>query len=332
MNLNHKIYFFSRDERTHALFRKSWHCAANECGYVTQVICRGFGWWNVLASIFQFIVNFRSRRIVFGTGEILLYSIFSRSNDFWVFTGLGRLIIDEGVVSSIVRNFLRFMYRDQKLIVLNDEDRVFINRMIGAMPLMINGEGYLFNSPILSKNIKTHLTFAFVGRLLKSKGVDQLVASFARHSKPDWKLILIGDNDFSNKDSIPSDFIKYFSSISIGKIVATGFVEDVHTYLREVDILVSLSRREGLPFSILDGISSGVHVFLSPVPGHLSFAGLPGITFVEPSELHLFLNKTSKDIKSLLCFDRSERLEACERKFGQKAIVKSICGILNNHR
>lgn len=331
MNCNNKLYLFSRDERTHTLFRASWHLAANQCGYNVRVICRGFGWWNVLVSISLFIANFRSRRIVFGTSEILLYSFFSRSNDFWVFTGLGRLLTDEGVVSYIVCMLFRLMYKNQVLIVLNDEDRLFINRLLGAMPLMIDGEGYVFTSPILEKKVKTELTFAYVGRLLKSKGVEQLLANFARYSKADWNLLLIGDNDFSNKDAIPYDCIKYFSSISMGKIVATGFIRDVHTYLREVDVLVSLSHREGLPFSILDGIVSGAYVLLSPVPGHLSFAGLPGVTFIEPSELHIFLKNTSKNIESLLTFDRAERLDICERKFGQKTIVDSICKIFISH-
>jgi hypothetical protein len=68
------------------------------------------------------------------------------------------------------------------------------------------------------------------------------------------------------------------------------------------------------------------------VPGHLSFAGLPGVTFIEPSELDVFFQKTSKDFKTLLVFDRTQRLDTCERKFGQKAIVESICKILISRR
>jgi glycosyltransferase involved in cell wall biosynthesis len=330
MILNNKPFlFFSRDERTHALFRKSWHLAANHCGNNARVVCRGFGWKNIFISVFRFAVNFQSRRIVFGASEICLYSIFSRSKDIWVFTGLGRLLIEQGVVSNVVGKFLRFIYRGQTLVVLNEEDKIFINRTMGVKPLVIEGEGYVFKSLNTARQLKMGLTFAYVGRLLKSKGVDQLVASFARHSKPDWRLLLIGDSDFSNKDAVSYDFINYFSSISVGEIVASGFVSDVRAHLREVDVLVSLSRREGLPFSILDGIDAGTYILLSPVAGHLAFAGLPGVTFVESSKLDEFFQKNSKDIDFLLEFDRAARLEVCMKRFGQKAIVESIGKILN---
>lgn len=330
MRLTNKLLLFSRDERTHSLFRASWHIAANRCGNEVRVICRGFGWLNTLVSILRFAANFRSRRIIFGTSEICLYSIFSLNKDIWVFTGLGRLLIRRGMASYVVGKFLQLIYRGQTLIVLNEDDKIFINRMMGVESLIIQGEGYFFKSLNTARQLKAGLTFAYVGRLLKSKGVDQLVASFALHSRPDWKLLLIGDSDFSNKDAVSAECIDYFSRISIGKIVTSGFVSDVRARLREVDVLISLSQREGLPFAILDGIDSGAHILLSPVPGHLAFAELPGVTFVESTELGVFFQKTAIDIDSLLIFDRAARLEVCVKKFGQEAIVESISKIFKS--
>lgn len=329
MTAKEKILLFSRDARTHSLFRKSWHLVMHQFGSDFRIICRGFGPKNSFVSLARFVANYRSCRIVFGTSEICLYSIFSRSKDVWVFTGLGRLLIQKGASSYGVRKLLRFMYRGQTLIVLNEADRGIIESIIGTRPFIIDGEGYVFNSLVLKKELNSVLTFAYIGRLLKSKCVDQLIETFANHSRPDWKLILIGDTDFSNKDSVALDYIRRVSRRSVGTIVATGFQEDVGACLEGVDVLISLSEREGLPFSVLDGIDSGVHIVLSPVPGHLSFAGLPGVTFVEPVELGNFFQQIPSNIDSMLVFDRAARLEICKEKFGQETIVKSIKSILS---
>lgn len=322
--LKKNLCFFSRDERTHFLFRDSWHLAAQHCGARVRVVCRGFGWKNVPLSIYRFVKEFRNRRVVFGTSEVCLYAFFSRNRDIWVFTGLGRLLIDRGLTSQVVGSLLRFLYRGQTLIVLNEADRIVVQQVIGGIPTIIDGEGYRFHSLAETRPIRDDLTFAYVGRLLKSKGVDLLVASFARHSKSNWKLMLIGDRDFSNRDAVTVDEINNLAKSSQGKILSTGFRSDVRSLLLEVDVLVSLSRREGLPFSILDGIDTGTYLVLSPVPGHLSFAGLSGITLAEPSELDAFFEQISTNAESILTFDRVARLNFCKQKFGQEAIVESI--------
>lgn len=323
-----KLFFFSRDERTHRLFRSSWHRAAEFCGTEVQVVCRGFGVKRSVKSLSDFIRASKCKRVIFGTSEICLYSIFSGKQDIWVFTGLGRLLINNSFTSLAVRTFLRFMYRGQMLIVLNDEDRVVIQQAIGGDPVVLEGEGYQFQ-PVTKPRFTQHgLTFAYVGRLLKSKGVDQLLRTFLQHSRPDWTLMLIGDSDFSNRDSVSTEEIRRLSNISKGKIVSAGFRPDVHSLLLKVDVLVSLSRREGLPFGVLDGVGAGTHLVLSPVPGHLSFRGLPGVTLIDPSELGTFFDQISKSPELFLTFNRVERLAICERRFGQEAITEKIISIL----
>lgn len=322
-----RLWFFSRDERTHRLFRSSWHKAAQECGIAVRVVHRGFGFKNALKALRSFVSAGEQRRIVFGTSEICLYSPFSRCQDIWVFTGLGRLLLDEGWAARAIRAFLRRMHRGQQIVVLNPEDQLVIQQSIGAPADIINGEGYAFRSILSVRSTNetgTGLTFAYVGRLLKSKGVDRLVADFARHSKPSWVLKVIGDSDFANPDSVPAEDLHRLAQTSNGQIVYTGFQQDVRAALESVDVLISLSRREGLPFSVLDGIESGAFLVLSPVPGHLSFSGLPGVTFVEPAELGRFFEQIGSDPRKFLAFDRAARQAACERKFGQDTIVESI--------
>lgn len=323
------IYFFSRDERTHKLFRSSWHIASLQCGADASVVCRGFGWRNALLALRKFIGASHSRRVIFGTSEVCLYAMFSNNRDIWVFTGLGRLLIDEGLIAQAIRTFLRRMYRGQRLVVLNDEDGVVIQSAIGGRPIVIDGEGYEFLAlDDRTDNSSQQLTFAYVGRLLKSKGVLQLVNCFVRNSESHWSLLLIGDSDFANRDSVPAEELSQLAQVSKGKIVCTGFRSDVRTLLRDVDVLISLSLREGLPFSILDGVAAGAHLVLSPVPGHLSFKGLPGVTFIEPHKLASFFEQISENSASFLNFDRDTRLVICKQRFGQETIIASIKEVL----
>jgi glycosyltransferase involved in cell wall biosynthesis len=322
------LWFFSRDERTHRLFRKCWHLAAQQCGIEVRVVCRGFGLIKILTAIASFIGSFRFRRVIFGTSEVCFYALFSRRQDIWVFTGLGRLLIDGGFTSQIIYGILKFLFRGQILVVLNEQDRDIIRRCIGGNPIVLEGEGYKFHPLAAPRAAQHKLTFAYVGRLLKSKGVDLLVENFARHSQPNWTLLLIGDSDFSNSDSFVGTEIDKLGHFSKGKIVLTGFRSDVSTILLNVDVLVSLSLREGLPFSVLDGVNAGVHLILSPVPGHLSFDGLPGVTFVEPIQLGSLFDQIADNPKPFLIFDRSRRLSLCKQKYGQETITLSIKSIL----
>ena len=328
------LWFFSRDERTHRLFRSSWHRAARECGLDVQVVHRGFGIKNAARAVGNFIAARGQRRIVFGTSEICLYALFSRSQDIWVFTGLGRLLLDEGRAARAVRAFLRLLHCGQQIVVLNEQDQMVIQQSIGAPAIMIEGEGYAFckSQPNReTKELPLELTFAYVGRLLKSKGLDQLVANFAQYSSSSWTLKVVGDSDFSNQDSLTVAELQRLAQASKGRIVFTGFQQNVGAILKTVDVLISLSRREGLPFSVLDGIQAGAHLVLSPVPGHLSFSGLSGVTFVAPTGVGSFFEQILADPTRFLVFDRAARQSACERKFGQDTIVEDIKRLLTPH-
>jgi glycosyltransferase involved in cell wall biosynthesis len=319
------IWLFSRDERTHSLFRSSWHMAAEEVGLKTSVLCRGFGVRNATRALRSFASARDRPRIIFGTSEICLYAAQSQKQDIWVFTGLGRLLIKENMIAQSVSAFLRYLYRGQRMVVLNEQDRIAVTNFIGSEPVVLEGEGYPFTTQAYeTKQSSEQLTFAYVGRLLRSKGVDKIVRSFALHSKADWTLMLIGDTDFSSRDAVSSDFLRREIENSRGKIIATGYRSDVRSLLRSVDVLISMSSREGLPFSILDGVFAGVHIVLSPVPGHLSFEGLPGVTFAEPANLAQTFHGIFENTTSYTHFDRAVRGKICGERFGQQAIVKSI--------
>jgi glycosyltransferase involved in cell wall biosynthesis len=325
------ISFFSRDERTYRLFRSSWQRAAEESALDVQVVNRGFGLGNAWRAICKYVISSGTRRIVFGTSEICLYAMFSNARDIFVFTGLGRLLLDDGVVARCVRAVLRWTFRGQTVVVLNLDDQGVIGALLGKTPVLIDGEGYPFSGPAQAfpaRPASNALTFAYVGRLLKSKGVDVLLGEFSRHASSDWTLLMVGDSDFSNPDALSAAELGRLARESKGKIEYLGFRQDVRAVLASVDFLVSLSRREGLPFSVLDGIEAGTHLVLTPVPGHLSFRDVSGVTFIEAGQLGQVFKEVSANARRFLEFDRAERLRSCEKKFGQATIVEAIKRLL----
>ena len=65
------------------------------------------------------------------------------------------------------------------------------------------------------------------------------------------------------------------------------------------------------------------------MPGHLSFDGLPGVTYVEPSNLGIFFEQISNNPTSFLKFDRAARLAVCEQRFGMAETIVSIKALLS---
>ncbi|WP_294378984.1 glycosyltransferase [uncultured Clostridium sp.] len=80
----------------------------------------------------------------------------------------------------------------------------------------------------------------------------------------DIKLILLGDGNLFNN-------IKEFAhSLNIDKnIIFAGYQKNVCTYYHISDICVSSSRIEGLPFNIMEAMSTGLPIIASKIKGHI---------------------------------------------------------------
>jgi hypothetical protein len=96
-----------------------------------------------------------------------------------------------------------------------------------------------------------------------------------------------------------------------------------------MDFYVSMSEREGLPFSVLDAIDCGCFLLISPVPGHLSFRDLEGVKFISSgNDLISFFNFLNSENFRVLEFDRMQRLKICINKFSCEKIAIEIEGLI----
>lgn len=317
---------FSRDERTHKLFRASWLAAIKSVGGTSVSKCRGFGIVALVRYVHGFWQLRHTSRLVFGTSEVLLTIAFGKASDILVFTGLGRLLQAGGKMSKLVRILLRLGYRGQAVISLNVDDQRYLSTLFSTEVSLINGEGYGFSEQPLSIRPSVPLRLGYVGRLLRSKAVDQLICIAGQLEG--CRLTLIGDVDFGNSDGVDPNWIQEQVYSSGGRIRHLGFVDDVKAALQDIDVVVSMSVREGLPFSVLDAIDSGCLAILSPVPGHMSFEGIEGVLFTEANSLAALLQNVIATPSEYFQYDPQRRKLACHARFGFDEITRSIREVL----
>ncbi len=60
-----------------------------------------------------------------------------------------------------------------------------------------------------------------------------------------------------------NNFIKFLKKNRLYRLKCVGFVNDVHRYLQMADVMIHLSRLEGLPNSVLEGMLAGLPVIVN---------------------------------------------------------------------
>jgi glycosyltransferase involved in cell wall biosynthesis len=111
------------------------------------------------------------------------------------------------------------------------------------------------------------VTMAFVGRLIRDKGVATLIAAHdllaARGRAP--RLLLAGDPDPSNPASVSAAEIAAWRTRRGVELL--GHVGDIGKVWAAAHIAVLPSRREGLPKSLLEAAAYGRPIIATDVPG-----------------------------------------------------------------
>jgi glycosyltransferase involved in cell wall biosynthesis len=148
-----------------------------------------------------------------------------------------------------------------------------------------------------------------VGRLGHEKGVDIFLraAALALVDYPSAKFVIAGDGPDLEKLNLLIDELKIRDSVSM-----LGRRDDMPSVYASLDILVSSSRLEGLPMTILEGMASRLPLIATPV-GDVPTVVLDGRTgIVVPSENAEALSARIVDL--LRHPEERERLGAAARK------------------
>lgn len=113
----------------------------------------------------------------------------------------------------------------------------------------------------ISKNM---FVFIFIGRLVKDKGVNELIAAFNKlNNERKCSLILLGDLEDINVISEESKF----EILNNSSIKYLGYKEDIRPYLKASDVFVFPSYREGFPNVVLQASSMELPSIVTDISG-----------------------------------------------------------------
>ena len=107
--------------------------------------------------------------------------------------------------------------------------------------------------------------FCFVGRIVKDKGINELLMAFERLNTEinNTYLLLVGG--YEEADPISHESYRIISTND--NVICTGRVRDVRPYLNMSDALVLPSYREGFGMVVLEANSMGVPSIVSDIVG-----------------------------------------------------------------
>jgi glycosyltransferase involved in cell wall biosynthesis len=110
------------------------------------------------------------------------------------------------------------------------------------------------------------LVFVFIGRLVKDKGIRELVGAFDVLSEkfPHIHLLLVGPLE-QHLDPLPESTLALIEKHP--QITSVGYVEDVRPWLKMSDVLCFPSYREGFPNVPMQAGAMGLGLIVSDING-----------------------------------------------------------------
>jgi glycosyltransferase involved in cell wall biosynthesis len=187
-------------------------------------------------------------------------------------TGLGTAFIHGGVLGTLVPNLYRIaLRRSHRVFFHNDEDRsLFLER--GAVTkdraLVIPGSGVDLQrftaTPLPAEG--DGLTFLFIGRLLREKGVGEFfeAARMVRTQAPAARFQILGSTD-DGKRGVPAAEVDRWTVEGVVEYLGTA--RDVRPFIEAADCVVLPSYREGMPRVLLEAAAMGRPLIGADVPG-----------------------------------------------------------------
>ena len=279
------------------------------------------------------VINFTIKPNIYGSISAGLLGIPSIS----VVTGLGYVFIRESWLTKFVKLLYWMAFRFNKAVVFqNSEDMKTLEDLCKGKCLLIESSGVDLKhfDPELCKDVKKdEFTFLFVGRLLKDKGIYEIMKVFEKLKKENSKvkLIIVGSPDEGNPNSISKGELGKW--VKEGLIEWYGFQEDVRPFYCMVDCVVLPSYyREGVPRVLLEAMAMEKPIITTDAPGcrNVCVDGVNGF-LVKPRDvesLYLAMKKAAEMGEAELRKMGKKGREIVEQKYEISKIVGEYVKII----
>lgn len=166
----------------------------------------------------------------------------------------------------------------------------------------------------------------FVGRIVKDKGVNELINAFILLQKKYSFLKLLMVGDFEEELSPINDESKYFMENN-SAIISVGFQEDIRAYLSISDLFLLPSYREGLPNVLIEAGSFGIPLMATNINGcnEIIINGKNGV-LVKKKSVQSLIDEISKliDNKELYNNLKKNVRESIIHRYEQKFFLENL--------
>ncbi|WP_250492545.1 glycosyltransferase family 4 protein [Caballeronia sp. GAWG1-1] len=194
--------------------------------------------------------------------------------------GLGFVFTNDSLKARVLRPLVKILMRatlngrGASLILQNPDDvAMFINAGIVDKSCihLIPGSGV--NVQKFAQRAKDTsgtprpIRVLLAARLLWDKGIAEYVeaARALRNSQRSFEFLLAGDPDEGNPASVPTKTVEAW--VEEGTLTWLGHVGDMPALLRDIDIMVLPSYREGLPKAMIEAAACGIALVTTDAPG-----------------------------------------------------------------
>ncbi len=226
----------------------------------------------------DYVISYFAKSVIFGTLAAFLSGV---KNRFVLIEGLGYAFTDDPNMFSLKRFFLKkilsfllriSLSRANKIFFLNSDDRKDLKKY-----KIINDDQYTkVLGPIglnlekwsnFSINNSETITFIFVGRFIKEKGIIEYLKASISIAKifPKTKFLVLGSQEsLNNPGRISSNYLSRLLNNKNIEWINNG---DVYSYLKSSSVFVLPSYREGYPRSTQEAMALGKPIITTNVPG-----------------------------------------------------------------
>lgn len=222
------------------------------------------------------VLSYSAKPVIYGT---LAAKVAKVPDIVGMLEGLGYTFTDqpEGQIfkTKLVRNIQVLLYRIafkylDKIIFLNSDDKKdLLDRyglkvpkvhILGGIGLNLNN--YQFSQPPIQP-----VKFLFIGRLLKEKGVFELIEAMriVKSKYSNVHFVVLGAIDHENLGALKQETLDQLVQENLFEY--PGYVANVQDWITESSVFILPSYREGVPRSTQEAMAIGRPIITTDVPG-----------------------------------------------------------------
>lgn len=290
---------------------------------------------------FDIIEFFTIKPVLYGG---IISKFFSIPKKIFYITGLGYIFIKNGLIGSIIRNFVKALY---KLAILGKRsfvitENTFDKQLIQSLHVIyeqkikiIKGAGVDLERYSYIPENNENIVIVMASRLLKDKGIFEYLdaAKIIMQKGLNVTFELYGDIDAGNPATLTASDLEKIKDEK--NVILKGFSSDISTIFSHANIVVLPSYREGLPKVLVEAAACGRAVITTNVAG-CKDAIIPNTTGLlcevkDANSLAMQIEKLILDAKLRNDMGKAGRVLA-EEKFDIHQIVAEHFSMYENEK